>query len=147
MILDAGCGTGEVARLLADLGHQVVGLDRSADMICEARRSRATVADPPVYLQGDVERLPFRSGRFTVVVCVGVLGYILSGQGASGPRDAALPAIEELIRVLNPGGFLVISAPNLIRLHWLLDPHHLLRALRHQARLRTLAGDSSGFQA
>jgi SAM-dependent methyltransferase len=147
LILDAGCGTGEVARLLAATGYDVVGLDRSAEMVCEARRSSGRVDDPPVYLRGDVERLPFRSARFAVVVCVGVLGYIPPRQHGSRPEDAALPVLRELARVLKPEGFLVISAPNLIRLHWLLDPLHLWRALKHQSRLRALIEKSIGERA
>jgi SAM-dependent methyltransferase len=144
LILDAGCGTGEVARLLAAAGYDVVGLDRSAEMVCAARRSNGRAGDPPVYLRGDVERLPFRSSRFAAVVCAGVLGYMLPRWDAGRPEDAAVPTLRELVRVLKPGGFLVISAPNLFRLHWLLDPRHLLRALKQQSRLRALAEQSIG---
>jgi hypothetical protein len=42
------------------------------------------------------------------------------------------------MRVLKQGGFLVVSASNLIRLHWLLDPRQLRRALKQRQRLRHL---------
>jgi SAM-dependent methyltransferase len=147
-ILDAGCGTGEVARRLASMGHAVVGLDRSADMVGDARRSSEPTDVPPVYLQGDVERLPFRSAFFDVVVCVGVMGYLPPRTRGGRPEDAALPAMKELVRVLEPReGFLLVSVPNLTRLHWLLDPRHVWRALRQQSRLRALAEESEGPSA
>jgi SAM-dependent methyltransferase len=143
LILDAGCGTGEVARPLAAMGCRVVGLDRSSEMVGEARLSSMRVEEPPVFLRGDVESLPFRSDSFAAVLCVGVLDYLLPRRHGC-PEDAALPAITELVRVLKPGGFLVITAPNLIRLHWILDPLQLWRALKHQWRLRTLLDDGAG---
>ncbi len=54
-VLDAGCGTGEHALLLAAAGHRVVGVDLAAEAV---RRARAKAADrgadpAPVFLVGD----------------------------------------------------------------------------------------------
>ena len=59
-ILDAGCGTGEHALLLAAAGHRVVGVDLAAEAI---RRARAKAADrganpAPAFLVGDALVLP-----------------------------------------------------------------------------------------
>jgi demethylmenaquinone methyltransferase/2-methoxy-6-polyprenyl-1,4-benzoquinol methylase len=95
-LLDVATGTGLVnraaARILGD-PHAVVGLDPSAGMLREARK---TVPGPLV--QGQVEELPFHGGSFDVVT----IGYAL--------RHAADldVAFSECLRVLKPGGQILI---------------------------------------
>ncbi len=96
-VLDAGGGTGRVAVHLRDLGGEVVLLDRSLPMLRRARaRGLATLA-------GDVTRLPFPDATFDRVVVVDALHHFT--------RPAA--AIGELLRVLRPGGRLVIEEPDI----------------------------------
>lgn len=95
-LLDVATGTGLVARAAARLVQSrssVVGVDPSAGMLREARRA---FAGP--LAQGRVEDLPFRDGRFDFVT----IGYAL--------RHAAdlEVAFRECLRVLTPGGRLVI---------------------------------------
>jgi SAM-dependent methyltransferase len=54
-ILDIGCGTGALARVLADMGHDVTGLDGSSRMIGLARRFNAGL--PIRFLVGDALQL------------------------------------------------------------------------------------------
>jgi SAM-dependent methyltransferase len=56
-VLDAGCGTGELAILIAERGHQVVGLDCSRRAIDTARTKAADSALDIEFLVGDAERL------------------------------------------------------------------------------------------
>ena len=65
-VLDAGCGTGRVARELARRGIEVVGVDRDASMIATARR----LAPELDWVQGDAARVDL-AGRFDVVVMAG----------------------------------------------------------------------------
>ena len=95
-LLDVATGTGLVARAAAHVvqSHQaVVGVDPSAGMLREARRA---FAGP--LAQGRIEGLPFRDGLFDFVT----IGYAL--------RHAAdlEIAFSECLRVLTPGGRLVI---------------------------------------
>src|SRR4051794_20290697 len=54
--LEVGCGTGELARRLRHQHHlNVIALDRSAGMLCEARDSESAGC----FVQGDAQRLPF----------------------------------------------------------------------------------------
>ena len=54
-MLDAGCGTGEHALLLASLGHRVVGIDVAAQAIARARaKADERPGEPPTFLVGDV---------------------------------------------------------------------------------------------
>ncbi|PSQ15659.1 SAM-dependent methyltransferase [Halobacteriales archaeon QS_8_69_26] len=66
-VLDAGCGTGELTRVIAEEldGGAVVGLDADPGLLAHAR-------DLPV-VAGDATRLPFRDGVFDLVVCQALL--------------------------------------------------------------------------
>jgi demethylmenaquinone methyltransferase/2-methoxy-6-polyprenyl-1,4-benzoquinol methylase len=108
-LLDVATGTGLVARAAAALVETpagVVGVDPSAGMLREARRS---FAGPLV--QGRIESLPFGTGLFDFVT----IGYAL--------RHAADLdiAFRECLRVLRPGGRLVI-------LEISRPPHAMMRA-------------------
>lgn len=103
--LDAGCGTGTIARCLAQQGCRVTAVDGSARMIAAAERATTTEAGfPPVrFLEvEDVVRLPFADAAFDAVVCSSVLEYV-----ESPPQ-----VLSELARVLRPAGRLIVSVPN-----------------------------------
>jgi len=96
--LDVGCGTGFLALELARRGHHVTGVDFAPAMIAEARR-KATEAAIAIRLeQGDAEQLEFPSRRFDFVISRHLLWTL--------PHPEA--AIGEWIRVLRPGGRLVV---------------------------------------
>jgi SAM-dependent methyltransferase len=100
LILDAGCGTGYGSRLLADGGaHEVIGVD-----IARAVLEMATAGMPEsVRLEvGDLRKLGFENDKFELVVCFEVMEYL------KDPHTV----LDELVRVLAPGGLLLISAPN-----------------------------------
>ena len=96
-ILDAGCGKGWLARLLATLVPEglVVGLDASSDAI-HAARSQSATAENLIYVWGEVESIPWQEGFFSRVICADSLPYF------ADPRRA----LAELHRVLTPGSSL-----------------------------------------
>jgi ubiquinone/menaquinone biosynthesis C-methylase UbiE len=103
--LDVGCGSGVYMERLQSLGYEVTGIDLSGEMIeaCTKRFRTATAATPPVHLQtADVEHLPFPDKHFDLVLCIGVLGYLLEDERA----------LKELSRVLKPGGHLLVNVTN-----------------------------------
>jgi SAM-dependent methyltransferase len=104
--LDAACGTGRHARHLAELGHDVVGIDLTPEML---ERAAANVPDGRV-LVGDLRDIPLEDGRFDLVVCGLALSHL----------TALEEAVSELARVLTPGGRLVVSVlhPFLAQLGW-----------------------------
>lgn len=66
-IVDIGAGTGRFARLLAETAR-VVAVDRSREMIAEARERRTAN-----FVRGDAHALPFRRDAFDVAILVMVL--------------------------------------------------------------------------
>ena len=88
-VLDVGCGDGQVSRLVAGLGGEVIGIDPTWNCISVAAgRGQASFA------QAGAGALPFRSGQFDAVVACLVFEHIRE-------VDAA---IAEVARVLRPGG-------------------------------------------
>ncbi len=129
--LDVGCGAGILSSTLASWDYQVDAIDLAPNML-ELARSEAErhgVGDRVSTALGDVHRLQFPANSFGLVVALGVLPWV------DDPRRA----LEEMARVLRPGGYLIVSVDNRWRLDHLLDPLSmpLLKKLRQWGR-RTL---------
>ena len=90
--VDLACGTGDIARLLADRGARVSALDLTPRMLLQARRNAGRRRLRLV--AGDMTHLPFADASADVVTA----GYGLRNVPA---LDAAL---AEIVRVLRPGG-------------------------------------------
>jgi SAM-dependent methyltransferase len=95
--LDAGCGSGLYSAWLADRGLAVTGIDRDPRML-DAARKRAPSAR---FREGDLTALPFGGGEFDLAVAVTVFAFLGDSERAR--------AAGELLRVLSPGGRLVIG--------------------------------------
>ncbi len=100
-ILDVGCGDGAATALLADRahGHTVVGADWSQMALERARARGMTLVRATL----DGGGLPVADRALDVVVFSEVIEHLVD-------TDAAL---DELVRVLRPGGSLLLSTPNL----------------------------------
>ena len=93
-VLDACCGTGDLAVAAEREGGRVTGLDFSSQMLARARRKSTTID----WLQGDLLALPFADASFDAATV---------GFGVRNVGDLEL-ALRELRRVLRPGGRLAI---------------------------------------
>lgn len=99
-LLDAPCGQGRHARLLAGAGFDIDGLDYSEHLLGVARRGGTS--RHLRYTRGDMRRLPARwTGRFDAV-----LNLFTSFGFFADPSDDSR-VIAEFARVLAPGGLLV----------------------------------------
>jgi len=104
--LDAGCGIGLQALLLAEAvgpAGYVTGLDLSPQFLVHARgiAEKAGLSERISFQQGDVSRLPFDDDTFDWVWSANCVGY--------HPAEP-LPMLRELARVVRPGGTVAILA-------------------------------------
>jgi len=98
-ILDAGCGTGIFTTDFLERGARVTGLDLSLSMLRKAdSKGFARLA----LLQGDMRRLPFPDGVFEKTVSITALEFI----------EEAKPAVDELFRITQSGGTIVVATLN-----------------------------------
>ena len=67
-ILDVGCGTGFLSLILAELGHEVVGIDLSEGMLSKARMKADNLGLDIEFMIGDAENLHFEDDSFDAVV-------------------------------------------------------------------------------
>lgn len=99
-VLDVACGTGNAALRAAQAGGHVVGLDLTPELFATGRRLAAEAGVDIEWVEGDAEALPFDDASFDVVVSV--LGVMFA------PRHQV--AVRQLIRVLRPGGRLILCS-------------------------------------
>jgi demethylmenaquinone methyltransferase / 2-methoxy-6-polyprenyl-1,4-benzoquinol methylase len=93
-VLDAACGTGDLAIAAREAGGQVTGLDFSGRMLERARRK----SDAIEWVQGDVLALPFDDASFDAATI---------GFGIRNVEDLDA-GLSELARVVRPGGRLAV---------------------------------------
>ena len=99
-LLEVGCGTGNFSLALARRGAQVVGLDRSGPM--QARAQAKARGQALAWVRGPAAPLPFAAESFDGVICILALDFMAA-------RELAL---QEMVRVLRPGGFLAVGMLN-----------------------------------
>lgn len=108
-VLDLGCGAGRHAFEMYRRGADVVAFDQDADELARvgemfhAMREAGEVPEGAEadIKQGDALQLPFADGEFDRIVAAEILEHI--------PAD--ITAIEEIVRVLRPGGTLAVTVP------------------------------------
>jgi len=100
-VIDLGCGTGDLLRLLAPLvaPGTAVGVDLSETMIAEARGRTDSQSPNLSFRIGNVQELPFEAASFDRVMATQLLLHVPDpGQ-----------ALAEMRRVLAPGGLISIA--------------------------------------
>jgi SAM-dependent methyltransferase len=103
--LDAGCGIGLQALLLAEAvgpTGQVVGMDLLLELLAYGKEHTysAGYQDRVAFCAGDISRLPFEDQTFDWVWSADCIGY---------PAGNLAPVLAQLIRVVRPGGRVIVS--------------------------------------
>jgi SAM-dependent methyltransferase len=105
VVLDLGCAAGSEVAELRGQGFRVIGVDRSQEMVASAHIRFADDRET-FFCCADAESLPFPSGSFDHVVCLGDLEYLPS----------YMHCLDEVHRILRPGGLAIFSVPTKISL-------------------------------
>lgn len=103
--LDAGCGTGTLARWLVTRGCSVLGVDAAAEMVSAATQATNALncSDRLSFVHiNTIARLALDDNLLDGILCSSVLEYV--------PDPNA--CLHEFARVLKPGGLLLVSIPN-----------------------------------
>lgn len=100
--LDVGCGTGNYTIELALRRADIIGIDRSEEMLNFARQKVKGKGLKVTFQVADAESLPFPDSTFDIVISNGLLCFL------RGPDKA----LVEMRRVLRPGGRLVVGVLN-----------------------------------
>ena len=123
--LDFGCGAGRLTRALAARFNEVVGIDISARMIEEAKTVNADCANCAFELNVTPDLRRFDDATFDAVYSSIVLQHLTAAPSIE-------QYLEELARVLRPGGLLAFQLPSHIPWRHRLQPRRrLYTALRH----------------
>ncbi len=107
-LLDAGCGTGAYSAALARVLGRLIGIDRSAGMLAAARAKLEGIGGNVDLLRGDLLHLPLADASLDAVMFNQVLHHLEDGSDSDYPGHAA--ALAEAVRVLKPGGRLLLNA-------------------------------------
>ena len=124
-IADVGTGIGHYPMLLARHTGRTYGIESDPTLLDAARvRAGATHQPNLRIVEGSLDALPLRNGSVDVVLC-----------GLIDPIDASLPAIDELMRVIRPGGRLIVMGYyGRDQVASLLDPEVVARAFEATQR-------------
>ncbi len=98
-VLDVGCGDGSLVCAAAERGATAYGVDADPAMLAAASARMERAGVEATFLEARLESLPFADAEFNVVVAVIVLCFLADAAGA----------VREMVRVLRPGGCLVIG--------------------------------------
>lgn len=136
-VLDVGCGNGYVLSRYARYGAEVHGVDLTATAVDLSRKRFELNGLRGDFRQIDGVHLPYPDDHFDIVCSMGVLHHI------ADPR----PTIEEIARVLRPGGEVILMLYYrwsykyvvLFRLKRLLDPRY--RGMNQQEALNRNDGE------
>lgn len=121
-VLDIGCWTGQFEQLAYKISKKMIGIDPKVEAIEFARKRLPEVN----FIVAKADKLPFSNSYFDTILLMDVLEHL--------PKRSEMSALNEISRVIKPGGTLIISTPNKHILSILLDPAYFLIGHRHYSK-------------
>jgi ubiquinone/menaquinone biosynthesis C-methylase UbiE len=104
-VIDIACGHGRHALVLAERGHDVIGVDLTASLLDRARHLAGELGARARWIRGDMRRLPLRPDCADGATMMDAFGFFDTEQ----EHEAAL---REAVRVLRIGGRFVLKVVN-----------------------------------
>lgn len=105
-VLEVGCGGGEFSKILSDKGYNVTAIDGSEQHVIQASQLGVDVR-----LANFEETLPLPQQEYELIVCLEVLEHIANAEGL----------LNEIYRILKPGGLFIASTPNIAFINFRKD--------------------------
>ena len=103
-VLDLACGTGSLTRELAQRGYEMIGVDRSPEMLSEAAEKNRDAGEvPPIFLCQSMDKLDLYGTIDACVCCLDSVNYITRPQRLRR-------AFAQVYRNLKPGGLFLFDA-------------------------------------
>ena len=109
-VLDIGCSIGAIAQYISRKTGKVTGIDVDREAVEYAKKRWADIANLEFYA-ADCLKIPFADNSFDIVVCNGVYEHVTM------PKLL----IDQIYRLLRPGGICYFSAMNKLSL---VEPHY-----------------------
>ena len=97
-ILEVGCGSGKLARLLDTDGYKIVGLDHAELPLLWSKRNNNNITN----VRGDAQDLPFKDDSFDCTIAIQMIDYLQQRR----------KFYEEVRRILRPGGIFILHFSN-----------------------------------
>ena len=97
-MLELGCGTGHWSEYFVNQGFEVTGVD-SSDIMLELARLKSLKVE---FIKGDAQNLPYENEAFSIVSTITMLEFV----------DDQNMVLQEIYRVLRPGGWLITGCLN-----------------------------------
>ncbi len=95
-VLENGCGVGMYVEKLSELGGDVIGLEYDFERALEAHENSSHITNAAG------EHLPFLENSFDLILSHEVIEHVQDDR----------EAVQEMVRILRPGGMLVLFCPN-----------------------------------
>lgn len=121
-VLDIGCWTGQLERLMGQQTKELVGLEPNNKAVSVAKKVTPSVS----FLVGTAEKLPFKKNSFDTVIFLDVIEHI--------PAQTELICLKEIYRVLKPKGILILSTNYKHLIGVLFDPSFWVFGHRHYGK-------------
>ena len=108
IIVDLGCGTGSISVRLAQMGHSVIGVDSSADMLGIAYEKAVSYGKNILFVNQDMRQLDLYGTAHAFVSVCDVMNYILD-------EESLQKVFERVHLFLEPGGVLIFDMNTLYK--------------------------------
>ncbi len=103
-VLDVGCGNGYGTALMAKSALEIVGLDYDAETVEQNKKAYGSISNIS-FKQAFIPPVPFEAESFDVITAFQFIEHI----------ESRKEFLKECLRVLKPGGSLLVTTPNAVK--------------------------------